>query len=119
MNKYTLPRGIVKACAGLVQAAADVEPYKSAIENAEAKIWPSAPAEQQAERQRLLVAIKRNLTSPRSPKIDALIAEYGLHISAPTFKRYKRRFCWEFAAALHLSEIHTGNPEKGTQNGKS
>lgn len=101
MNRYTLPPGIVKVCAGLVQSA-ETEPYKSAIEKAERSIWTSCPAELEAERQRLIAAIKENLTKPRNPSIENLLHKHDLHISESTFRRTKRRFCWTIAEELGL-----------------
>ena len=46
MNRYTLPPGIVKVCAGLVQGA-KTEPYLSALCTAEQMIFDKYPAGQQ------------------------------------------------------------------------
>lgn len=109
MNRYTLPPGIVKVCAGLVQSA-ETEPYLSAVARAEQSVWASCPAEQLAERQRLIAAIKENLTKPRNPSIENLLHKHDLHISESTFRRTKRRFCWTIAEELGLVAARaTGN----------
>ena len=53
MNNYTLPPGIVKVCAGLVQSAT-TEPYLSALCAAEQTLFDKYPAEQQQEARRLV-----------------------------------------------------------------
>ena len=106
MNRYTLPPGIVKVCAGLVQSA-ETEPYISAVAQAERSIWISCTAEQAAERQRLIAAIKENLTKPRNPSIENLLHKHDLHISESTFRRTKRRFCWIIAEELGRIAVRT------------
>lgn len=108
MNNYSLPPGVVKVCAGLVQSAS-TEPYISAISAAEQSVWANCPVEQAQERYRLIEAIKENLARPRNPKIATLLLKYDLHISESTFRRTKRRFCWTIAKELNLTTFRVAS----------
>ena len=66
MNNYTLPPGIVKVCAGLVQSAT-TEPYLSALCAAEQTLFDKYPAEQQQEARRLVAAVKVNTRADPAP----------------------------------------------------
>ena len=110
MKNYTLPPGIVKVCAGLVQSAT-TEPYTAAVAKAEKDCCPNIQPE---ERARLAAAIKDNLTKPRHPSIAELLHKSDLHMSESTFRRAKRRFCWIIARDLGLTAVYTagGTPKK-------
>ena len=75
MNRYTLPPGIVKVCAGLVQGA-KTEPYLSALCTAEQMIFDKYPAGQQDEAHRLAAAIKVNVKHQRRNSAAAVRLEY-------------------------------------------
>ena len=101
MNNYTLPPGIVKVCAGLVQSAT-TEPYLSALCAAEQTLFDKYPAEQQQEARRLVAAVKVNIRHPRRPSAATLLRQFDLSVSESTFKRYKREYCYVLARESHL-----------------
>ena len=53
-------------------------------------------------RERLVKAIKQNLTARKQNKIDDLIYTYDLGMSSSTFKRYKAEFLEFIAKRLRL-----------------
>lgn len=101
MNRYTLPPGIVKVCAGLVQGA-KTEPYLSALCTAEQMIFDKYPAGQQDEAHRLAAAIKVNVKHPRRHSVATLLRQFDLNISEKTFRRYKREYCYTLALEAGL-----------------
>lgn len=98
MSKYILPSGVVKACAGIVESVA-AEPYAGYIKQAETIIGVSYAGDfaAQAERARLVEAIKHNLVNRQEYSYQFLARRYNLPVSLATFKREKRRFCYELA----------------------
>ncbi len=92
--RYKLRRGIVRACAGIVEGVT-AEPYVSHIEAASAEIGANYTSER--ERQKLIKAIKLNLTNRREYPFELLMRRYGLSVSHATFKREKQKFCWTLA----------------------
>lgn len=109
MNDYTLPPGIVKVCAGLVQCAR-TEPYLSALCTAEQMLYDKYPAGQQDEAHRLVAAVKANVKHPRRPSVATLLRQFDLNISERTFKRYKREYC--YTLALEAGLIPNASPEQ-------
>ena len=101
MNRYTLPPGIVKVCAGLVQGG-KTEPYLSALCTAEQMIFDKYTAGQQDEAHRLAAAIKVNVKHPRRPSVATLLRQFDLNISEKTFRRYKREYCYTLALEAGL-----------------
>lgn len=90
MNRYTLPPGIVKVCAGLVQGA-KTEPYLSALCTAEQMIFDKYPAGQQDEAHRLAAAIKVNVKHPRRPSVATLLPAVRLEYKRKDFPPLQAR----------------------------
>ena len=108
MSKYILTRGAVKACAGIVECAADIKPYSDYIKMAELAVgrtYSSDPAAQ-AERARLIEAIKLNLINRREYSFELLARKYSLPVSLSMFKREKYKFC--YALAVNCGLIREG-----------
>lgn len=101
MHSINLPRGAVKACAGIVECARN-EPYLSAVEQAGQAVGRTyAPAAEPA-RLRLLTAVKLNLINRKEYPIETLRAQYGFFESNGQFKREKKQFCAELVRRLSL-----------------
>jgi hypothetical protein len=100
MIGYNLPRGVVKACAGIVEGAADTEPYASYIKQAEQVIGHTYGEDEAAQRERvrLIEAVKLNLINRYSYPFETLARQYNLPVSLRTFQRDKRRFCFCLAS---------------------
>lgn len=99
MSRYILTRGAVKACAGIVESAANIQPYADYIKNAERAVgrtFSPDPAAQ-AERARLIEAIKLNLINRRENNFELLVRRFSLPVSLSMFKREKYKFCYALA----------------------
>ncbi len=102
MNNYTLPPGIVKVCAGLVQSATTESRIFPPCAPLEQTLFDKYPAEQQQEARRLVAAVKVNIRHPRRPSAATLLRQFDLSVSESTFKRYKREYCYVLARESHL-----------------
>ena len=100
---YDLPHGIVRVCAGLVEAE-DVLPdfYKKAIKQAEICIGESIALDAEKPRAALVSAVKLSLANQKDWPYEFLEAHYHLAMSRRTFYKEKRRFCWSIANILKL-----------------
>ena len=98
MSKYTLPGGIVKACAGIVEGVT-AEPYRTHIANAGRVVGENYALTEsgQKERERLTEAIKLNLINRREYPFEYLARRYNLPVSLATFKREKMKYCYTLA----------------------
>ena len=101
--KYTLPKGIVQACAGIVSDCR-TEPYVSAIRAAESVIGQDYPATPEAQRNRgyLICMVKENLVNRKKNDRESLNRRYGMMVSHNTLHREKRKFCYQLAKNLRL-----------------
>lgn len=96
--RYKLPRGVVKACAGIVEGVF-VEPYLTYVKEAERVVgtgYGDSPSAQR-DRQLLVEAIKLNLTNRIEYPYELLARRFGLAVSLSTFKREKMKYCYELA----------------------
>lgn len=101
--QYRLPRGMVRICAGLVEAQQTLpEAYRQAIAQAESRVGTSFSIDAEGTRLMLAEAIKLNLISRKEYPFETLQARYRLPISLSTFRREKFRFCYHLAAALGM-----------------
>ena len=100
---YDLPHGIVRACAGVVEAL-DVLPdlYKQAVARAEESVGQSFDKDAVAARRALIAAVKLSIINQKDWPYDFLEAHYGFAVSRRTFTREKRKFCWALAKELGL-----------------
>jgi len=98
MRKYTLPRGVVKACAGIVDGVY-IEPYKSYVDKALDVVGTNYEKNEaaQKERMRLIEAIKYNLINRNKYPYEFLARRYSLPLSLSAFKREKKKYCYELA----------------------
>lgn len=98
MSKYTLSRGVVKACAGIVEGVT-AEPYITHIANAGRVVGVNYSLDEgaQRERARLIEAIKLNLINRRECPFEYLARRYSLPVSLATFKREKTKYCYTLA----------------------
>ena len=98
MGNYILPRGIVRACAGIAESV-DAEPYASYVAAAAAIIGASygdSPSAQHKRRQ-LAEAVRLNLINRREYPYELLVRRFELAVSLSTFKREKYKYCYELA----------------------
>lgn len=100
---YDLPHGIVRACAGIIEAA-DVLPerYKKAVAHAEESIGDNFGVDAIAARRALVAAVKLSIINQKDWPYDFLEAHYGFAVSRRTFYKEKRKFCWALAKELNL-----------------
>ena len=100
---YDLPHGIVRACAGVVEAL-DVLPdrYKQAVARAEESVGQSFDKDAVAVRKALVAAVKLSIINQKDWPYDFLEAHYGFAVSRRTFTREKRKFCWALAKELGM-----------------
>lgn len=110
MIGYNLPRGVVKACAGIVESAADTEPYASYIRQAEQMIGRTYGDDDSAQRERarLIEAVKLNLINRYAYPFEALARLFNLPVSLRTFQRDKRRFCFCLASLCGFTSDKDG-----------
>ena len=97
-SKYTLSRGIVKACAGIVESV-DAEPYRTYVIEAGRVVGVGYGLEEaaQKERAKLVEAVKLNLVNRYEYPFESLARKYGLAVSYRTFRREKQKYCYELA----------------------
>lgn len=97
-KSYNLPRGIVKACAGIVESAT-TEPYITYITLAECMVGQNYALTEQAQenRRQLVEAVKFSLTNRRDYPFEQLRQKYSLPICYNTFGKEKKKFCYELA----------------------
>ena len=78
---YDLPHGIVRACAGVVEAL-DVLPdrYKQAVARAEESVGQSFDNDAAAARRALIAAVKLSIINQKDWPYDCLEAHYGFAI---------------------------------------
>lgn len=93
-----VPPGIVKACAGVVEAVTR-EPWCGYVREAEEAIGRNFADDAKAQRTRaaLVEAVKRNLVNRKADPFEQLARRYGLPIDAKAFYREKMRFCRRLA----------------------
>lgn len=95
---HDLPRGIVRACAGLVESCT-AEPYTTYISLAESVVGQNYALGEQAQknRQQLVAAVKFSLTNRRDYPFQQLKRHFGLCVGYNLFGREKKKFCYELA----------------------
>lgn len=99
---YLLDDNIVKACAGIVGASPQTEPYRSAIHQAEQVIGTDfAPGAQQS-RMELIKSVKLNLINRKENPFEDLRRRYMLPVGKKQFTDEKKRFCYELAKNLGM-----------------
>lgn len=100
---YGMPRGIVRTCAGVLEAA-DVLPdrYKQAVARAEESVGQSFDNDAIAARRALIAAVKLSIINQKGWPYDFLEAHYGFAVSRRTFYKEKRKFCWALAKELGM-----------------
>ncbi len=93
--KRTLPRGVVRACSGVLESV-DAEPYATYARAAEDAI---SCVRGGSERQRAMLAdaIRLNLINRKEYPYEVLARRFGLPVSCSTFKREKMRYLRRFA----------------------
>lgn len=98
MKKNILPRGIVRACAGIVESVVE-EPYKTYIIEAGRVVGVNYALDDAAqwEREKLIEAIKCNLVNRYEYPYELLVRRFNLAVSLSTFKREKKKYCYELA----------------------
>lgn len=99
---YILSGSIVKACAGIVGASPQAEPYKSAILQAEQVIGTDFAPEAQEARQELIKSVKLNLVNRKENPFEDLKRRYSLPVGKNRFSVEKKRFCFELAKNLGM-----------------
>ena len=85
---YDLPHGIVRACAGVVEAL-DVLPdrYKQAVARAEESVGQSFDKDAVAARRALIAAVKLSIINQKDWPYDFLEAHYGFAVSQDFLQR--------------------------------
>ena len=96
MSKNTLPHGIVKACAGVVESVTE-EPFRTYVTAAGRVVGVNYALDEAAQRERenLIEAIKYNLVNRYEYPYELLVRRYNLPVSLSTFKREKKKYCYE------------------------
>lgn len=102
-DRLTLPRGVVKACAGIVEGC-HTEVYRAAIEIASRAVGSGYDRKAEPQRQRLVKAVMENLINRKQNPYSVLQRRYGLCESERQFWREKRRFCYALAESLRMIE---------------
>ena len=94
-----LPRGIEKACAGIVESVL-THPYVDFIEQASLCVGENYASDfrSENERQRLVEAIKLNMIDRKEYPFSLLQRRYQLPITIRVFLAEKRRFSTELAS---------------------
>lgn len=94
----SLPPGIIKACAGLVESVRR-EPWRGYIIQAEDAIGRNYADNPSAQRTRanLVEAVKLNLVNRKDNPYERLVRQYGLPVDYKAFHREKIRFCRRLA----------------------
>lgn len=101
-NKH-IPRGIWRVCAGIVEMEQVLPPqYQKAIAAAELAVGKNYTSEAEAERQKLVQAVKSNLINQKTWSYELLCRHYGLPIDKNRFNQEKMTFCWTLGKALEL-----------------
>lgn len=99
---YILDDNIVKACAGIVGASPESEPYRSAILQAEQTIGADfAPGAQEARKQ-LVKSVKLNLINRKENPFGDLRRRYALPVGEKQFAQEKKKFCYQLAKNLGM-----------------
>ncbi|HEX3018594.1 MAG TPA: hypothetical protein VHP31_12190 [Caproicibacter sp.] len=99
---YILDDNIVKACAGIVGASPDTEPYRSAILQAEQTIGADFAQGAQGSRERLIKSVKLNLVNRKENPFEDLRRRYDLPIGKNGFADEKKKFCYQLAKNLGM-----------------
>lgn len=102
-DKYDLPRGVVRACAGLVESCPN-ERVAQAIKRAEQVIGVNYSENAVKERQELIRAIKLNLINRKIYSYEWLRRAYGLPIGYNQFGEEKKKFCYALAKELAFTK---------------
>lgn len=100
-DKYDLPRGVVRACAGLVESCPN-ERVAQAIKRAEQVVgteYADNPIAQR-NRQHLIHMVKGNLVNRKRFDRESMNRKYGFKVSERTLREEKYRFCYELAKIL-------------------
>lgn len=100
-DKYDLPRGVVRACAGLVESCPN-ERVAQAIKRAEQVIgteYADNPIAQR-NRQHLIHMVKGNLVNYKLFDRETMNRRYGLQISHNELWREKKKFCYQLSKEL-------------------
>ncbi len=94
-----LPRGIERACAGIVESVLTF-PYTAYIEEASLCIGENYAADNRSEneRQRLVEAIKLNMIDRKEYPFTLLQRRYQLPLSIRAFLAEKRKFTHKLAS---------------------
>lgn len=96
-----LPRGIIRAVAGIVESAG-TEPFRSAVSEASEVIGADISSEQ--VRLHMIKAVQLNLINRREWPFERLQQRYGLPCEISYFKRQKYNYITEVAARCGLIE---------------
>lgn len=101
---YILDDNIVKACAGIVGASPESEPYRTAIQQAEQTIGTDFAMNTQAQeaREQLVKSVKMNLVNRKENPFEDLRRRYDLPIGKKRFTEEKKRFCFYLAKNLEM-----------------
>ncbi|HCA28893.1 MAG TPA: hypothetical protein DEP23_04635 [Ruminococcaceae bacterium] len=97
-----MDKNIVKACAGIVGAKISVEPYASAVAQAESKIGVDFAPEAEKARKDLVQAVKKNLANRKENPYSALKEKYNLPVGKNYFTKEKKKFCYALAKSLKM-----------------
>lgn len=104
-KKYDLPVGVVRICAGIVEAETELSFfYRQAIIQAEQAVGSGYAAEAELERKNLVVAIKLSLVNQKEWSYERLRARFELPVGKNMFWKEKRKFCYMLASNLKLVE---------------
>ncbi len=111
MNGYTLSRSAVRYCAGIVECTYGcpgtfaAELWSGIVARAERVVGSNYGDDPKAqeERARLIEAVKQNLMNRWEHPYEQLARKYELPLSLSSFKREKRKFCYELAKLAGLT----------------
>lgn len=93
------PRGIVRACAGIAESAT-AERYVQAVHQAEQVIGAGFAPDAEAQRQKLVEAVKLNLINQKEYPFELLLRKSGIYMGKNQFTKEKHLFCNELARIL-------------------
>ena len=100
-----LPRGVMRACAGLLESEEALTPaWRRAIGAAENAVGRTYAPEAEAQRQQLVQAVKLSLVNRKKWPYETLMRGFDRSLSYNAFGREKKKFCYELATAAGLME---------------
>ena len=102
---YNLPKGLVRICSGLLESEEQLTPScRKAIYIAEHSVGENYSSSANAERKKLISAVKLSLINRKIWSYENLCRKYGLPISYNNFTNEKKKFCVSLINELNFSK---------------